>query len=935
MFAVTPVDSSNGSACAIPKGSTTTPCLTSSIQFQEPNGISGTPIDATAQLVPASASAPTAVASFPATVQTGQSVTFDAASGSSDPNNLPLTYSWQLPTQVVNNAIACDFKSPCVTTLTGASPSYTFTVPGVYHGTLTATNSAGNASTENFTVSVADPTITSVSSSANPSVYGQPVTLTAEVAPTLIGANQGFLYPKVVGSVQFVVDGSPYGQPVALQPPSGCGPPLPVPPPPACVDPDAATASITLPKLSVTPASGHGHDITAQFLGTSTYAASKKSLGTDGQLVDPAASSTTVTSSANPSVTGQPITFTAAVAPMSPGAGLPTGTVQFQFNGQDVGDPVSLNSAGTATYSLTPAHATQGGLFLIGYHSAEAVYSGDTNFAGSSGGADQSVLTDPTTTTVTSSASPSSYRAPVTFTANVAADSPGAGTPTGKVQFSFDGTTVGSPVSLDANGVATLTTDSTDILAQTGAGTSYPTGHAITAQYLSVPCLGFCLGYVPDFGQSTGTFDPGGEGQDVSLPPLTITASSPTVTYGDPAPAITPGYGGFVAGDTPASLTTAPTCATAYQQGNGVGTYSATCQGAVDSDYQIGYTSGRVTVSPASLKVTAKNASMQAGGSPPAYGFALAGFIGTDGPSSLSAQPTCVADDPATGNPVSSATPAGTYPIMCTGAAAVNYGFTNVPGTLTITRNATSVMYTGGQTVVAGSSFTAQATVSSAAAVCSSGQTVAFSLDRNPATGVNGSYPVGTASTSASVAGTTVATTGWQQGVYVITATAQANGDCASSAGTATLTLGAAGKTASGSGWYNVAGAGKVLFSLAANPVAHSNPPSYTGTFTLSESQWQLTGTVSRYVLTNGGAGSVTGNGSLSWWDPSLNKGKGGWQLVQSGVTFTASFSRALTAPSGKPAGLGVNIIYGPASSQAALPNSAPQSLGGGSISAS
>ena len=232
MFAITPVDSSNGSACAIPQGSTTTPCLTTSIQFEEPNG-SGTPIDATAQLVPASVSAPTAAASFPATIQTGQSVTFHAIG--SDPNNLPLTYSWQLPTQFVNNSISCDFNSPCVTTLTGADPSYTFTVPGVYHGTLTTTNSLNNSSTESFEVSVSDPTITSVSSSANPSVYGQPVTVTADVAPTLIGANQAFLYPPVVGSVQFMIDGSAYGQPVALQPTS--------------VYPDGA-ASMTLPKPS-------------------------------------------------------------------------------------------------------------------------------------------------------------------------------------------------------------------------------------------------------------------------------------------------------------------------------------------------------------------------------------------------------------------------------------------------------------------------------------------------------------------------------------------------------------------------------------------------------------------------------------------------------------------------------------------------------------
>ena len=761
MFDITPVDSSNSNACAIPQGSTTTPCLTTAIQFQEPNG-TGTPIDATAQLEPASASAPTAVASFPATVQIGQSVTFNATPGSSDPNNLPLTYSWQLPTQLVNNSIACDFNSPCVTTLTGPDPSYTFTLPGVYHGTLTATNSVGNSSTESFTVAAAGPTTTTVSSSANPSVYGQPVTLTADVAPTLVGGDGSFAYPPVTGDVQFLLNDQPLGQPVALQPPSGCGSP--------CSLPDG-TASITLPKLSVTPAGLHGADLSVRFLGSSYYTTSGEFLQPNGQVVNQASTTTTLTSSVNPSVTGQPITFTASVAPVAPGAGLPTGTVQFQFNGQNVGLPVALDSTGTATYVWTPAHATQGGLFLIGYHSAEAVYSGDSNFAGSSGGADQSVLPDPTTTTVTSSANPSNYLQPVTFTATVAAASPGSGTPTGQVQFSFDGTPVGSPVSLDANGDATLTTDATDALGLTGIGTSFPTGHAISAQYLGASCNG-CLYFVPDYGQSTGTLNPGGAGQDVSQPALVIAASSPTVTYGDPAPAITPGYSGFVTGDSPASLTTAPACATTYQQGNGVGSYPATCQGAADPAYEIIYAGGAVTVAPATLTVTAKNASMLAGGSPPSYGFALSGFIGSDGPSSLTTQPTCVADDPATGNPVSSSTPAGTYPITCTGAAAANYGFSYVPGTLTSAGIATSLVYTGGQTVVAGSSFSAQALVSSPAAVCLSGQPVSFSLDRNPATGVTGSYPLGSATSSAERPRPSVATTGWQQGVYVITASA-------------------------------------------------------------------------------------------------------------------------------------------------------------------
>jgi large repetitive protein len=922
MFAITPVDASNGGACAIPAGGTTTPCLTTSIQFQEPNG-SGTPADATAQLQPASAAAPTATATFPAAVSVGQPVTLTATG--SDPDNLPLSYSWQLPAQYANDAISCPQNGPCDTTLTGASPSYTFTLPGVYQGTLTVSDSAGYSSTENFAVTVTGTTGTTITSSANPSAYGQPVTLTADVSPTLIGGNESFLYPKVLGYVQFSVDYNPVGQPVPVQLEPGCDNP--------CADPDGF-ATITLPPLLATAAGGHGHAVTAQFLGPTEYAASSAVLGTSGQVVNQASTVTTVASSANPSVTGQPVTFTASVAPVAPGAGLPIGRVQFQYDGQDLGGPIPLGPDGTATSPpLTPAHATQGGL-TIG-DDVTAVYSdgdGGGNFAGSSAGFNQEVQTDPTATTVTSSANPASYRQLVTFTATVAPNAPGSGTPTGQVQFSIDGAPAGSPVTLDANGTASLTTDASDTLAVTGAGTSFPTGHAISAQYLGVPCAG-CIYYVPDFGPSTGTLNPGGEGQDVGPAQLTITASSPTVTYGDPVPAITPGYAGFVGGDTAASLTTAPTCVTTYQQGNGAGSYPASCQGAADPDYQIGYAGGAVTVSPATLTVTAKNASMAAGGSPPSYGFSLSGFIGSDGPSALSAQPACVADDPATGNQVSASTSAGTYPITCRGATAANYSFSYVSGTLTVSANATSLGYDGGQTVVGGSSFTARAQVSGAAAVCSAGQTVVFSLDRNPVTGASGAYQVGTATTAASAAATSVATTGWQQGVYVMTATAQANGDCGSSTATAALTVGAAGKAAAGAGWYSLPGGGKAAFSLLAAAVPHSAPAA-VGVVTWSTSQWQLAGKAASYVFT-GGAGSVTGTGVLSWWNPALNKGRGGWQLAGSGVAFTASFTVTGHGSKASPGTFGINVVYSPSASQPSLAHSAPQALGGGIVGGS
>ena len=62
-----------------------------------------------------------------------------------------------------------------------------------------------------------------------------------------------------------------------------------------------------------------------------------------------------------------------------------------------------------------------------------------------------------TTTTVSSSSPTSVYGQPVTFTATVTPDIPGAGVPTGQVVF-LDGVTVLAIADLDTQGQATLTT---------------------------------------------------------------------------------------------------------------------------------------------------------------------------------------------------------------------------------------------------------------------------------------------------------------------------------------------------------------------------------------------------------------------------------------------------------------------------------------------
>lgn len=77
---------------------------------------------------------------------------------------------------------------------------------------------------------------------------------------------------------------------------------------------------------------------------------------------------------------------------------------------------------------------------------------------------------------------------------------------------------------------------------------------------------------------------------------LSITASSPTATFGDAAPAITPIYAGFVNRESSSAIT-APTCSTAYTDSSSAGTSPSTsCTGASATNYSFSYSSGAVTV---------------------------------------------------------------------------------------------------------------------------------------------------------------------------------------------------------------------------------------------------------------------------------------------------------------------------------------------------
>jgi hypothetical protein len=82
-----------------------------------------------------------------------------------------------------------------------------------------------------------------------------------------------------------------------------------------------------------------------------------------------------------------PVTYTATVAPVSPGTGTPTGTVSFSNGAVPISEcaaqPLGLGSPDTATCTTTHG----GG----GSEEVTATYSGDSNFAGSSGSITETV----------------------------------------------------------------------------------------------------------------------------------------------------------------------------------------------------------------------------------------------------------------------------------------------------------------------------------------------------------------------------------------------------------------------------------------------------------------------------------------------------------------------------------------------------------------
>src|SRR5262249_47251318 len=134
----------------------------------------------------------------------------------------------------------------------------------------------------------------------------------------------------------------------------------------------------------------------------------------------PAGTNCTVNSNANPSVFGQTVGITGTV---SSGSGTPFSPPQLNFlDGVSNFGIINLNGSGQATENAPN--------FAVGTHPITINYPGNTTFATcTSANLNQVVNKADTNTVVGSSANPSVFGQMVTFTATVAVNNPGAGTP--------------------------------------------------------------------------------------------------------------------------------------------------------------------------------------------------------------------------------------------------------------------------------------------------------------------------------------------------------------------------------------------------------------------------------------------------------------------------------------------------------------------------
>jgi hypothetical protein len=390
------------------------------------SGASASPLTETVNL----GATTTAITSNANPAVSGQTVTFTATVSAGAPATGTPTGNVTFTVTGTGGAVTCNGgntstlsggKATC--SITGQAAQSTYTVRATYNADTNYSGSTATPLTQ--TVGLGD-TTTGLTSNVNPAVSGQTVTFTATVAPVAPATG------TPTGTVTFTVTGS-----------GGSA---------TCNAGNTVTLSAGTATCSITGlASQSAYTVKATYNGDSNYSGTLATPLTE--TVDLGATTTAISSNANPSVSGQTVTFTATVSSTSPATGTPTGSVTFAVTGSS--GAVACSRGNTVTLSGGSATCAITGVASQSTYSVHASYSGDGNYSASTGAPlTQTVDLGATSVTLGSSANPAANGQAVTFTATVASTSPATGTPTGTVTFTATGSS--GAVACNAGNTVTL-----------------------------------------------------------------------------------------------------------------------------------------------------------------------------------------------------------------------------------------------------------------------------------------------------------------------------------------------------------------------------------------------------------------------------------------------------------------------------------------------
>jgi hypothetical protein len=350
--------------------------------------------------------------------------TFDAAySQSVSAANGTTAFSWQLDGGALPTGLGISSAGQVTGTPTAAG-TFTFTVE------VTDSESPAKTATAQLSITI-DPSATTTVDAVSPPApnFGDSVSFTATVTDAAGNKVTG-------GHVQFIVDGTALGSPVAIS--AG-----------------QATSS------STSTLSAGDHTVEADYLSSASYKSSMTMTKFTVGQVTPG-----FELSASPdfdATVATPVTLTVTLSG-APGAVAPTGTVSFNVDGQPAScSPVTV-SGSQATCDL--------GDLPAGSHNFTVAYSGDPNYTSQTGGLFlYPVAKLATSETITADPAAPMVGDQVTFTATITA----GGNPVtgGSVQWLIDGTASGSPVTVGSDGTVAL-----------GPVSSLPVGqHTVEADY--------------------------------------------------------------------------------------------------------------------------------------------------------------------------------------------------------------------------------------------------------------------------------------------------------------------------------------------------------------------------------------------------------------------------------------------------------------------